>query len=163
MREHEAVNGASNGWHLNPVTDEDLEAGHTQFQRWHMDAPLYEREPPHFTALRAVRLPKGPDITIQWDDGSGLSMKSPPGRTLFFSNCQLYGMLSEEEKVTAENSWAEYAPYPYMWMENCKGNNNGLGVVAQGKEHKMEEMPEWKEESIRRVSDELIIWSCQMG
>jgi xanthine dioxygenase len=117
-----------------------------------MDAPLYEREPPHFTALRAVRLPKGPDITVQWDDGSGLCMKTPPGRTLFFSNCQLYGLLSEEEKCTAENSWVEYAPYPYMWMENCKGNNNGLSVVPQGREHKMEEMPEWKEEFIKRVS-----------
>jgi hypothetical protein len=43
-----------------------------------------------------------------------------------------------------------------MWLENCKGNNNGLGVVSQGREHKMEDMPEWKEEFIKTVSGKLL-------
>jgi xanthine dioxygenase len=118
-----------------------------------MDAPLYEREPPHFTALRAVILPVGPDLTVNWDDGSGLSMKAKPGQTAFFSNVQLYELLSEEEKIMAENSSVEYAPFPYMWLENCKGNSNGLGLVTQGKEHTMDEMPEWKPEFIKTVRE----------
>jgi xanthine dioxygenase len=117
-----------------------------------MDAPLYEREPPHFTALRAIKLPTGPDLTVNWDDGSGLSMKVKPGQTAFFSNVQLYELLSEEEKIVAENSWVEYAPFPYMWIENCKGNSNGLGLVTQGMEHRMDEMPEFKPEFIKTVS-----------
>jgi xanthine dioxygenase len=83
-------------------------------------------------------------------------MKTPPGRTAFFSSVQLYQLLSREEMVAADNSWVEYAPYPYMWLENCKGNNNGLGVVSQGREHKMEDMPEWKEEFIKTVSGKLL-------
>lgn len=58
-------------------------------------------------------------------------MKTKPGRTAFISNVQLYDLLSEEEKEMAENSWVEYAPFPYMWIENCKGNANGLGLVTQ--------------------------------
>lgn len=96
-----------------------------------MDAPLYEREPPHYTALRCVKAPVGPEITVNWDDGSGLSMKTKPGLTAFVSNIQLYELLSEEEKMLAENSWVEYAPFPYMWIENCKGNTTGLGLVTQ--------------------------------
>lgn len=125
-----------------------------------MDAPLYEREPPHFTSLRAIKLPAGPDLTVHWDDGSELKMTTKPGNTAFFSNVQLYEMLSEEEKITAENSWVEYAPFPYMWIENAKGCNNGLGIVTQGREHTMEEMPEWKEQFIKRYP---CVWKTGSG
>jgi xanthine dioxygenase len=60
--------------------------------------------------------------------------------------------LSDEEKTLAENSWFEYAPFPYMWIEHCKGRPNGLGLETEGKEHKMEEMPEREPEKIKRVS-----------
>jgi alpha-ketoglutarate-dependent taurine dioxygenase len=78
-----------------------------------VDAPLYDREPPHYTALRAVKCPVGPDIQVNWDDGSNQSMKCKPGQTAFVSNIQLYELLRDEEKMLAENSWVEYAPYPY--------------------------------------------------
>ena len=96
-----------------------------------MDAPLYEREPPHYTALRCVKAPVGPELTVNWDDGSGLSMKTKPGLTGFWSSTQLYDLLSDEEKMMADNSWVEYAPFPYKFIENCKGNANGLGLVNQ--------------------------------
>ena len=89
---------------------------------------------------------------MNWDDGSGLSMKCKPGQTAFVSTTQLYELLSDEEKMLAENSWVEYAPFPYMWIENCKGRPNGLGLETEGKEHKMEEMPEWEPEKIKTVS-----------
>lgn len=48
-------------------------------------------------------------------------MKARPGQTAFISSIQIYDMLTEEEKVMADNSWVEYAPFPYMWIERCKG------------------------------------------
>jgi alpha-ketoglutarate-dependent taurine dioxygenase len=143
--------GASNDYHRYPPTPEVFAAGNTQFQRWHIDAPLYDREPPHFTALRALKLPEGPDVQINWDDGSNLSMKAKPGQTAFISTIQLYELLSDEEKMMADNSWVEYAPFPYVWIENCKGRTIGLGLETEGLEHKMEEMPEWDPKKIKRV------------
>jgi hypothetical protein len=80
-------------------------------------------------------------------------MKAMPGQTAFVSTIQLYELLSEEEKMLADNSWVEYAPFPYMWIENCKGRPNGLGLETEDLEHKMDEMPEWEESKIKRVSD----------
>lgn len=149
------VRGLSNDFHADKLADEDFDKGLTRFQRWHIDAPLYARDPAWFTTLRAVKLPSGPDVTIRWDDGSGLSMTSPPGLTAFFSTSQLYGMLSAEEQRMADHSWVEYAPHPYMWIEHCKGNTTGLGLKNQGKEHTMEEMGDYDESAIKRVSERL--------
>lgn len=112
----------------------------------------YDREPPHYTALRCIKNPVGPDLQINWDDGSGLSMKCKPGQTAFISNTQLYGLLSNEEKMMAANSWVEYAPFPYMWVENCKGRPNGLGLETEGNEHTMDELPEIDPKKIKTVS-----------
>ncbi|KUJ20037.1 Clavaminate synthase-like protein [Mollisia scopiformis] len=152
--------GASNDYHRYPPSKEAFEAGNTQFQRWHIDAPLYDREPPHFTALRAIKCPDQADIQVNWDDGSGLSMKTKPGQTAFVSGIQLYELLTDEEKMLAENSWVEYAPFPYMWIENCKGRPNGLGLETEGLEHKMDEMPEWEESKIKRYP---MVWVNPLG
>lgn len=149
--------GASNDYHRYPPTPEAFAAGNTQFQRWHIDAPLYDREPPHYTALRAIKCPVGPEITVNWDDGSGLSMKCQPGQTAFVSNIQTYSLLSDEEKMLADNSWVEYAPFPYMWVENCKGRPNGLGLETEGLEHEMEDLPEWDPKKIKTVSNSPLV------
>ncbi|KAF9873144.1 alpha-ketoglutarate dependent xanthine dioxygenase [Colletotrichum karsti] len=121
--------------HLPPLPHEELERGHTRFQGWHFDAPLYSRDPPWFTAFHVVQLPEGPPVTIRWDDGSGLSMESAPGRTPFFCCSQLYEeLLNEQERRVADNSWVEYAELPYEWNRNCKVLPTGLGLVSQGKE-----------------------------
>lgn len=90
------ANCASNDNRRCPPTTEAFAVGNTQFQRWHIDAPLYDREPPHYTAVRAVKCPLGPDIQVNWDDRSGLSMKCKPGQTAFVSNIQTYSLLSDE-------------------------------------------------------------------
>ncbi|KIX95336.1 uncharacterized protein Z520_08853 [Fonsecaea multimorphosa CBS 102226] len=144
------VKGLSNDFHADPPDDKDFQEGFTRFQRWHIDAPLYARDPAWFTTLRAVKLPSGPEVTIRWDDGSGLSMKAPPGLTAFFSTSQLYDMLSDDEKQLADHSWVEYAPYPYMWIENCKAPSTGLGLKSEGKEHTIEELGEYDEKDIKR-------------
>jgi hypothetical protein len=80
-----------------------------------------------------------------------MSLKAKAGQTAFVSSIQLYELLSEEEKLMADNSWVEYAPFPYMWVENCKGRTNGLGLETEGKEHTMDEMPEWDPKKIKTV------------
>ncbi|KAJ0417986.1 hypothetical protein BJY00DRAFT_303103 [Aspergillus carlsbadensis] len=121
--------GVSNEFYAAPPSPEGVENGITRFHRWHLDAPLYGKNPAWFTTLRCVKLPKGPDLTIEWADGSDLRMKAPPGRTAFFITSQLYGLLSQEEKQLVDHSWVECAPYPYKWIERCKGNSNGLGLA----------------------------------
>lgn len=91
-------------------------------------------------------------MTINWDDGSDFSMKTKPGLTAFFSCSQLYSMLSEDEQRMADHSFVEYAPHPYMWIEHCKGNPNGLGLETQGKEHTIEELGDWDPKAVKRVS-----------
>ncbi|GKT64114.1 alpha-ketoglutarate dependent xanthine dioxygenase [Colletotrichum tofieldiae] len=140
--------------HHPTLPPDELENGHTRFQGWHFDAPLYNRDPPLFTAFRVIRLPKGPDITIQWDDGSGLSMKSAPGLTPFFCCSQLYEeLMTEEERQIADNSWVEYAAFPYEWNRNCKFFPTGLGIISQSKELSEDALKEMRpdEAKVRRV------------
>jgi len=44
-----------------------------------------------------------------------------------------------------------------MAIEHCKGNANGLGLVNQGKEHTLEELGDYDESKIKRVSHPLLI------
>ncbi|KAK4561460.1 hypothetical protein LTR86_004778 [Recurvomyces mirabilis] len=149
------VAGLSHDFHAKDLPDEEFQAGHTRFQRWHIDAPLYDREPAWFTTLRCVKKPGGDDVNVAWDDGTGYSMQCPPGLTAFFSTSQLYSMLTPEEQQIADHSWAEYWPHPYMAIEHCKGNANGLGLVNQGKEHTPEELGDYDESKIKRYP---LVW-----
>lgn len=132
----------SHDWHATKVPDAEFrQQGHTRFQRWHLDAPLYERDPAWFTTLRCVRQPdqeggssSSPPLTVHWDDGSGQTMPARPGQTAFISHVQTYALLDPDEKALVDHSWAEYAPFPYLWMGDCRGRPNGLGVVSEGRE-----------------------------
>lgn len=64
---------------------------------------------------------------------------------------QLYDLLSPEEQQMADNSFVEYWPHPYMAIENCKGNANGLGLENQGKEHTIDEIGDFDESKIKKV------------
>ena len=118
----------AHAWHDKPLSAEEYASGHTRFQRWHIDAPLYARDPAWFTTLRCIKRPTSPELTIHWDDGSGLTMTTEPGLTAFFSNVQTYNMMTEQEKKIADHSWVEYAPHPYQWMGDCKAQSHGLGA-----------------------------------
>ncbi|KAL4790926.1 hypothetical protein BDV19DRAFT_393661 [Aspergillus venezuelensis] len=141
--------GLSNDFHAVPPPLDDFEKGITRFHRWHLDAPLYGKDPAWFTTLRCVKLPQGPELTVEWADGSGYTMKTPPGRTAFFSTSQLYSLLSPEEQALVSHSWVEYAPYPYKWIERCKGNSNGLGLAEGGERLTMEELGEYDKASVK--------------
>jgi alpha-ketoglutarate-dependent taurine dioxygenase len=143
--------GHLHSWHGKPIPEEEFAAGHTRFQRWHIDAPLYGRDPAWFTTLRCIKRPSSQQpLTIHWDDGSGMTMTSDPGLTAFFSNVQTYDMMTPEEKQMADHSWVEYAPYPYQWISACKGRANGLGLETEGREKTLEEMGEWNDRDIKQ-------------
>ena len=59
--------------------------------------------------------------------------------------------MTPEEQQMADHSWVEYWPYPYMAIEHCKGNPNGLGLENQGKEHTIEEIGEYDESKVKKV------------
>jgi alpha-ketoglutarate-dependent taurine dioxygenase len=137
-------------FHALELSDDEFEKGHTRFNRWHIDAPLYAREPAWFTTLRCVKRPHAPHVTVHWDDGTGQTLDTEPGLTAFFSNVQTYNLMSEEEKKMADHSWVEYAPYPYQWIGDCKGRPNGLGLESQGKEKVIEDLGEWDPKDVKR-------------
>lgn len=137
-------------WHSTKVDEDDFNAGHTRFQRWHIDAPLYDRDPAWFTTLRCIKRPTAPALTVHWDDGSGLTKDVNPGLTAFFSNVQTYNMLTPEEKAYADNSWVEYAPHPYTWLGGAECNPNGLGISGSGKELPLDKLPPYEESKVKR-------------
>lgn len=73
-----------------------------------------------------------------------------PGLTAFFSNVQTYDLMTGEERKTADHSWVEYTPHPYMSMGDCKANLTGLCLIRQGKEKKLEELGEWNDKDVKR-------------
>ncbi|KAJ5785545.1 uncharacterized protein N7503_010757 [Penicillium pulvis] len=155
VENHTIERGLSNDFHAVPPSMEEFEQGITRFQRWHIDAPLYGKDPAWFTTLRCITLPKGPDLTVEWADGSGQSMKTSPGKTAYFSTSQLYTLLSPEEQVLVDHSWVEYAPYPYKWIEKCKGNANGLGLAEGGERLTDEELGEYDPTAVKKYP---MIW-----
>ncbi|RFU29414.1 hypothetical protein B7463_g6926, partial [Scytalidium lignicola] len=150
IKNHNIERGLSNDFHAVPPSKEDFKNGITRFQRWHIDAPLYGKDPAWFTTLRCVKAPKGPDMTVEWADGSGLSMRSPLGRTAYFSTSQLYSLLTPEEQKLVDHSWVEYAPYPYKWIQRCKGNSTGLGLAEGGERLTMEELGEYDPKAVKK-------------
>ncbi|KAJ5587180.1 uncharacterized protein N7459_002945 [Penicillium hispanicum] len=155
IKNHTIDRGLSNDFHAIPPSAEDFAQGLTRFQRWHLDAPLYGKDPAWFTTLRCVRLPQGPDLTVQWADGSGRNIISPPGQTAYFSSSQLYLMLSPEEQALVDHSWVEYAPYPYKWIERCKGNSTGLGLAEGGDRLTLEELGDFDPAAVKRYP---LVW-----
>lgn len=153
----------SHDFHAKPLPEAEFAAGFTRFQRWHMDAPLYGRDPAWFTTLRCWRRPcssadgnNKPTMTIRWDDGSGLEMESEPGLTAFFSNVQTYGLMTPEEQQMADHSWVEYAPHPYMWIADCRGRPNGLGLETEGREKAIEDLGGFDPAAVKRYP---MVWT----
>lgn len=89
-------------------------------------------------------------MTVHWDDGSAQTMEVEPGLTAFFSNVQTYELMTPEERKTADHSWVEYAPRPYAWMGDCRGNSNGLGVVSEGREKSLDDLGDWDPAHVKR-------------
>ncbi|KAB2102115.1 hypothetical protein AG0111_0g9554 [Alternaria gaisen] len=125
-----------------PLSDEDFEAGRTRFHVWYMNGMYWRHDLTKFTILRPIKFPtEGLDKqTVEWADGSGMTMEVKPGRQAFLDVEQLYDMLSDEEKRMADHSWAEYSILPFENLKDCHYAPNGLGVVTEGREQPEEEL-----------------------
>ena len=118
---------------------EDL--SHTRFYRWHIDAALYDLNPPKVTTLLAVSVPAGRRQTLRYDDGTGDEMDVPLGTTAFVSGYTMYDILSDEDKEFVRTSKIEYAPHPYIWMSGAKSKSDGLGLFSDGLELNESDLP----------------------
>lgn len=127
-------------FHKHPIPEAD-DLTQTRFYRWHIDAALYDLNPPKVTTLLAVSVPEGRTQTLRYDDGTGDELKVPLGTTAFVSGYKMYDMLSEEGKEFVRTSRIEYAPHPYIWMSAAKSRSDGLGLLSENLELPDSELP----------------------
>ncbi|KAH6651686.1 TfdA family taurine catabolism dioxygenase TauD [Truncatella angustata] len=135
-------------FHATSVPAED-DLDYSRFYRWHIDAALYGLAPPVVTTLLAVKVPGGRRQTCRYDDGTGDELDVPLGTTAFISGYSMYDILSDEDKDFVRTSKIEYAPHPYIWMSTAKARSTGLGMISQGKEIPMSELPPIEEDKIQ--------------
>ncbi|ATZ46197.1 hypothetical protein BCIN_01g08370 [Botrytis cinerea B05.10] len=135
-------------FHKTAIPDED-DLAFTRFYRWHVDAALYALNPPKVTSLMAVKVPAGRRQTLRYDDGTGEEMDVPLGTTAFVSGQNMYDLLSEEDKEFVRGAKAEYAPHPYIWMSPARSRSTGLGMVSDGNELPLSELPPVDEKDIK--------------
>ncbi|TIA68992.1 hypothetical protein E3P91_03831 [Wallemia ichthyophaga] len=128
-------------FHKTKVSDEDDEKGFTRFYRWHIDAALYDLDPPKVTTLYAIRIPKGPKQTLRYDDGSEETLQVSLGSTAFVSGNKMFRILPDNHKSLAVRTQVVYAPHPYVWMSKAKARPNALGLETEGLELTVEELP----------------------
>ncbi|KAF7949690.1 uncharacterized protein EAE97_003199 [Botrytis byssoidea] len=135
-------------FHKTAVSEED-DLAFTRFYRWHIDAALYALNPPKVTSLMAVKVPAGRRQTLRYDDGTGEEMDVPLGTTAFISGQNMYNLLSEEDKGFVRGAKVEYAPHPYIWMSPARSCSTGLGMVSEGNELPLSELPPVDEKDIK--------------
>ncbi|KAJ4300250.1 Alpha-ketoglutarate-dependent xanthine dioxygenase xan-1 [Collariella sp. IMI 366227] len=138
----------------NTAIPREKDLSHTRFYRWHIDAALYglHLAPPVVTTLLAVRVPKGRRQTCLYDDEDSLSgdeLDVPLGTTAFASGETMYALLSDEDKAFARSTRVEYAPHPYVWMSSARSRADGLGLVSQGQEAPLGELPSWEQVEVQ--------------
>ncbi|KAI9825327.1 MAG: hypothetical protein M1819_000573 [Sarea resinae] len=127
--------------------EEDLDV--TRFYRWHIDAALYDLNPPYVTTLMAVSVPKGRRQTLRYDDGTGDEMDVPLGTTAFASGYTMYDILSPEQQEFVRTTKVQYAPHPYVWMSSAKSLSDGLGLWSDGLELSPDQLPPIDESKIQ--------------
>jgi alpha-ketoglutarate-dependent taurine dioxygenase len=135
-------------FHQEAISDAD-DRDNTRFYRWHIDAALYDLEPPKVTSLLAVKVPKTEYQTLRYDDGTGDEVRLSRGSTAFVSSYKMYDLLSEKDKEFARTTKVQYAPHPYIWMSACKSRSDGLGLISSGLELDAEQLPPIDESKIK--------------
>lgn len=135
-------------FHEIPISNED-DRENTRFYRWHIDAALYDLEPPKVTSLLAVKVPKTEYQTLRYDDGTGDELSLSRGSTAFVSCYKMYDLLSETDKEFARTTKVQYAPHPYIWMSPCKSRSDGLGLISSGAELPLDALPPVDEDKIK--------------
>ncbi|KNG46907.1 TfdA family taurine catabolism dioxygenase TauD [Stemphylium lycopersici] len=131
-------------FHLPPhIPAEERELGASRFYQWHFDGSLYEIPPPRVGCLLAVRTPKGPDVTVRWEDDAGTEMRMAPGATAMIAGSCALGLLDEETRNIVMNSRIEYAPHAFVWMSGTHSTRLGHSIETEGLEKPLDQLPKW--------------------
>lgn len=136
-------------FHKTRVSPEDEEKGVTRFYRWHIDAALYDLNPPKVTTLYGLKVPQGPPQVCRYDDGTGDELPVPLGTTAFVSGKTMFNLLPPEYKSLAVRSRVKYAPHPYVWMAPARASSTGLGIETEGLEVPLNDLPAWEESKVK--------------
>ncbi|EXJ84219.1 hypothetical protein A1O3_04886 [Capronia epimyces CBS 606.96] len=140
-------------FHADPLPRERLGHGETRFNTFHFDGIIYGSHPSRVTTFRCVKAPKGPDVTVRFDDGTGRTIQCAPGSTAFISSSQLYDCLTAEEKATVDNSFWEPAPHPFAWSGTRGQRSTGLGVNpgrSGGNTVPLDQLPPWESHKVHK-------------
>ncbi|GAA5837167.1 hypothetical protein JCM11251_005274 [Rhodosporidiobolus azoricus] len=138
-------------FHKTQLTEEESAASLTRFYRWHIDAALYERNPPKVTTLYGLAMPEEQKNVVRYDDGTGDELEVPLGGTAFASGKVTFDILPAELKSLAVRMKVRYAPHPYVWMGTAKSRSTALGMETEGKEVPLEDLPAWEEKHIKTL------------
>ncbi|GAA6044202.1 hypothetical protein JCM8097_004668 [Rhodosporidiobolus ruineniae] len=151
------TSGTHKAFHRDLLTDEEIESGLSRFHRWHIDSALYATHPPKVTSLWAHKLPKSDPVRVVWDASSPnpQSWSCPPGLTAFLDCTAMLDQLSPEDRAWVEHSEVEYAPHPYLWIQDSKAMDDGMGMFSEGKETPEDELPPVDESKIKRYR---LVW-----
>ena len=76
-------------------------------------------------------------------------MDVPLGTTAFVSGQKMFDLLSDEDKKLAIGAKVEYAPHPYIWMSPAKSRTDGLGMLDEGLELPLSELPPINQSDIK--------------
>ncbi|KAF8655374.1 hypothetical protein AX16_003071 [Volvariella volvacea WC 439] len=142
-------------FHKTRVSPEDEEKGVTRFYRWHIDAALYDLNPPRVTTLYGIKVPSGPTQVVRYDDGTGDELPVPLGTTAFVSGKTMFDILPPELKSVAVRARVKYAPHPYVWMAPARALPTGLGIETDGLELPLTDLPPWDESKVKVLP---IVW-----
>ncbi|KIJ62981.1 hypothetical protein HYDPIDRAFT_114129 [Hydnomerulius pinastri MD-312] len=157
VREHEGISEAvlrhpsHKTFHRTRISDEDEAAGYTRFYHWHMDAALYDFNPPKVTGLYAIKVPQGPSQTVRYDDGSGDELPVSLGTTAFARGATMFDVLPKELKSVAVRSKVKYAPHPFHWMQPARAMSNALTLETEGLETPYDKLPSWTEDKVQTL------------
>jgi len=136
-------------FHLPPhIPAEEREAGKSRFYQWHFDGALYNIPPPRVGCLLAVRTPKGPDVRVQWDDGTGTEMTIAPGATAMVAGSRALELLTPELREIVYNSKIEYAPHCFEWMSRAHSTRLGHSIETEGLEKPLDQLKPWTKDKI---------------
>lgn len=136
-------------FHLPPhISPEERERGASRFYQWHFDGSLYNIPPPRVGCLLAVRTPKGPDVTVRWDDGTGTEMRIAPGATAMVAGSRALALLDEDTRNTVLHSRIEYAPHAFVWMSSAHSTRLGHLIETEGLEKPLDQLPKWDKEKV---------------
>ncbi|EMC96147.1 hypothetical protein BAUCODRAFT_464815 [Baudoinia panamericana UAMH 10762] len=136
-------------FHLPPhIPQEERESGASRFYQWHWDGSLYNIPPPRVGCLLAVQTPRGPDVTVRWDDGTGSEMTIAPGATAMVAGSRALALLDDETRNVVMNSRIQYAPHAFQWMSTAHSTRLGHLLETEGKEMPLEKLSLWEESKL---------------